>query len=185
MRSAVLAILAGLFMLSACEQNPVMSEIEKREKDMKAAESKQAEMDKPRIAERQKTIDLFQAADAAAKGVRTTASGLRYVVLKSGGAKGALTKPSDMIVVHYEGWLLNGKVFDSSYQRGEPQPFQAGQLIPAWVEALQMMRPGDQWEIYAPSQIAYGEQGADIPPNSDLVFRLEILQNMTQGGGAQ
>lgn len=175
MRSVLLALVLAL---SACApENQLIKEIERREAELNKA-------DEARAAERTKTVDLFQGADAAAKGVKTTATGLRYVVLESGPAAGPLTKPTDVVAVHYEGWLLDGKVFDSSYQRGQPQPFQANQLIPAWVEALQMMRPGDRWEIYAPSAIAYGESGAgsDIPPNSDLVFRLEIVQNISSVG---
>jgi FKBP-type peptidyl-prolyl cis-trans isomerase len=175
MRSAFLALILAL---SACApENELIREIERREAELKKS-------DEIRTTERMKSVDLFQGPDAAAKGVKTTASGLRYVVLESGPETGALTKPTDMVAVHYEGWLLDGKVFDSSYQRGQPQPFQANQLIPAWVEALQLMRPGDRWEIYAPSTIAYGATGAgaDIPPNADLVFRLEIVQNMSSIG---
>lgn len=112
-----------------------------------------------------------------------TDSGLQYIVLKSGDAAGNPPLPTDKVTVHYDGRLADGgKKFDSSYDRGQPATFPAGGLIPGWVEALGLMRPGDEWMLYIPTEIGYGEQGAgrDIPPNADLVFRVE-LQNVIEG----
>ncbi|MFC7292233.1 FKBP-type peptidyl-prolyl cis-trans isomerase [Hirschia litorea] len=109
--------------------------------------------------------------------VKTTDSGLQYIVLKSGDESGVHPTPTDQVVAHYDGRLAeNGKKFDSSYDRGEPATFPAGQLIPGWVEALQLMRPGDEWMLYIPSELGYGEQGAGgaIPPNADLMFMLAL-----------
>jgi FKBP-type peptidyl-prolyl cis-trans isomerase FklB len=80
------------------------------------------------------------------------------------------------VIVNYEGKLLDGTVFDSSYPRGHPDTFVVGQLIPAWTQALQKMKPGDTWMLYAPPNLAYGAQGAGpIPPDSALIFKIELI----------
>jgi peptidylprolyl isomerase/FKBP-type peptidyl-prolyl cis-trans isomerase FklB len=118
----------------------------------------------------------FMAQNALAEGVHVLPSGVQYKVLKSGPATGAHPTPDDQITVNYEGALLNGQIFDSSYQRGKPASFQLGGLIPGWIEALQLMRPGDQWIVYVPPSQGYGaEPKGPIPGNSVLVFRLELL----------
>ncbi len=89
----------------------------------------------------------FLAQNAHAAGVHVTASGLEYRILKSGAADGAIPKDTDQVKVNYEGTLLDGTVFDSTYKRGAPATFQVDGLIPAWTEALQLMRPGDVWEL--------------------------------------
>ncbi len=111
-------------------------------------------------------------------GVVTTDSGLQYLVLESGDSSASTVKPSDQVTVHYDGRLAaTGQQFDSSYGRGAPATFPANALIPGWVEALQLMRPGDEWLLYIPSNLGYGARGAppDIPPNADLIFRLNVL----------
>lgn len=117
----------------------------------------------------------FMAANGKKKGVVTTASGLQYQVLTKGnGAKPALT---DQVKVHYEGKLLNGEVFDSSYQRGEPVTFGLNQVISGWQEGLQLMSVGSKWKIFIPSDLAYGPGGTGGPigPNETLVFEVELL----------
>ena len=103
--------------------------------------------------------------------------GLRYKVLKSGAATGAHPRRSDEIVVRYEGRLTNGKVFDSSAgDKSGTATFPLGKLIPGWVAALQLMRPGDEWLIHIPSYLAYGEKGVGpIPAKADLVFKVELV----------
>lgn len=103
--------------------------------------------------------------------------GLRYEVLKSGPATGAHPRRADEIVVRYEGRLTNGQVFDSSSsEAGGAATFPLGKLIPGWVAVLQLMRPGDEWRIFLPAYMAYGEKGAGpIPPNSDLIFKVELV----------
>jgi len=126
----------------------------------------------------------FLSQNAHAPGVHVTASGLQYKVLKSGPASGVPPKATDEVKVNYEGKLLDGTVFDSSYQRGEPAVFGVTGLIPAWTEALQLMRPGDEWELYAPAELAYGDQGAGpIPPGSVLQFKIELIAVSPAGGG--
>ncbi|MDR3268720.1 MAG: FKBP-type peptidyl-prolyl cis-trans isomerase [Tannerella sp.] len=108
-------------------------------------------------------------------GVVELASGLQYEVLKKG--TGAKPKASERVKCHYHGTLINGVVFDSSVQRGEPAVFGVSQVIPGWVEALQLMETGAKWRLFVPSELAYGAQGAgeSIEPNSTLVFDVELL----------
>ena len=108
-------------------------------------------------------------------GVVTLPSGLQYQVLKQG--EGAKPTASDKVKCHYHGTLINGTVFDSSVQRGEPAVFGVSQVIPGWVEALQLMPVGSKWRLFIPSNLAYGEHGAGdaIEPNSALVFDVELL----------
>lgn len=110
------------------------------------------------------------------EGVNVTPSGLQYEVLKQG--SGEKPDSTDRVRVHYHGTLVDGTVFDSSVDRGEPAVFGVGQVIPGWTEALQMMPVGSKWKIYIPSELAYGERGAgnDIGPNSTLVFDVELLE---------
>jgi FKBP-type peptidyl-prolyl cis-trans isomerase FklB len=117
----------------------------------------------------------FLEENAKKEGVKTTPSGLQYQVLKEGtGPKPALT---DKVSVHYHGTLIDGTVFDSSVQRGQPAEFGVNQVIPGWTEALQMMPVGSKWKLVIPSNIAYGERGAggQIGPNETLVFEVELL----------
>ena len=118
----------------------------------------------------------FLAQNAHADGVHVTASGLQYRILGSGPATGLRPKPADEVKVNYEGKLLDGTVFDSSYTRGAPVVMTVRDLVPGWVEALQLMRPGDAWLLYLPPPLGYGPDGkGPIPPNSVLVFKLELL----------
>lgn len=108
-------------------------------------------------------------------GVVTLPSGLQYEVLKKG--SGAKPAAGDQVKCHYHGTLINGTVFDSSVQRGEPAVFGVSQVIPGWVEALQLMEVGSKWRLFIPPHLAYGEQqvGDVIEPNSTLVFDVELL----------
>ncbi len=110
------------------------------------------------------------------EGIKTTESGLQYEVLQEG--TGEKPDSTDRVRVHYTGKLIDGTVFDSSVERGEPAVFRVDQVIPGWTEALQMMKVGAKWRIYLPSLIAYGERGAgaDIGPNSALIFDVELLE---------
>ncbi|MEO0500855.1 MAG: FKBP-type peptidyl-prolyl cis-trans isomerase [Pseudomonadota bacterium] len=108
--------------------------------------------------------------------METTASGLEYQILREG--DGEQPGPDDTVLVHYEGTLPDGTVFDSSYARGEPAVFGVGQVIPGWTEGLQLMQTGSKYRFLIPSQLAYGPAGVGngaIPPNADLVFEVELL----------
>lgn len=108
--------------------------------------------------------------------VKTTPSGLQYEVLTEG--TGTQPKASDTVKVHYTGKLIDGTVFDSSVERGEPATFGVTQVIPGWVEALQLMKAGSKWRLFIPSQLAYGPNGAGgiIGPNQTLIFDVELLE---------
>lgn len=108
-------------------------------------------------------------------GVVELPSGLQYQVLKQG--NGAKPSATDKVKCHYHGTLINGTVFDSSVQRGQPAVFGVNQVIPGWVEALQLMPVGSKWRFFIPSNLAYGEHGAGemIEPNSTLIFDVELL----------
>jgi FKBP-type peptidyl-prolyl cis-trans isomerase len=120
--------------------------------------------------------NAFLEKNKARAGVTTTESGLQYEVLTAG--TGAMPTAADQVRVHYHGTLIDGKVFDSSVDRGEPVVFGVGQVIPGWTEALQLMPVGSKWKIYLPANIAYGERGAggDIGPNAALIFEVELLE---------
>lgn len=109
------------------------------------------------------------------EGVVTLASGLQYKILKEG--NGAKPKASDTVKCHYEGRLINGTVFDSSIRRNQPAEFPVNGVIAGWVEALQMMPIGSKWQLYIPSELAYGAHGAgsSIGPNETLIFDVELL----------
>ena len=126
-------------------------------------------------AESIKKEEEFLAANAKREGVRTTASGLQYEVVKMG--DGAKPIASDKVKVHYEGYLLNGKKFDSSIDRGQPAQFTLNRVIQGWTEGLQYMPVGSKFTFYIPYKLAYGAQGAGsaVPPYSTLIFEVELL----------
>jgi FKBP-type peptidyl-prolyl cis-trans isomerase len=109
-------------------------------------------------------------------GVSATESGLQYRVIKNGA--GEQPASEDLVTVHYHGTLPDGTVFDSSYERGEPVTFPLNRVISGWNEALQLMKEGDKWQLYIPSHLAYGSQGAggQIGPNQTLVFEVELIK---------
>jgi FKBP-type peptidyl-prolyl cis-trans isomerase len=120
--------------------------------------------------------DAFMAKTAKQPGVITLPSGLEYKIIKSGPVGGVSAKPGDEVKVNYEGKLTDGTVFDSSYKNGEPVVFPVGGLIPAWNEALPMMKPGDVWMLYVPPALGYGPEGkGPIPADSVMVFKIELL----------
>ena len=135
-----------------------------------------------------KAGEAFLAANAKVEGVQTTPSGLQYKILRSGPTDGLRPKPADEVKVHYEGKLTTGEVFDSSFERGAPVAFPLGGLIPGWIEALQLMRPGDEWMLYVPAKLAYGDEskgGGTIPANSVLVFRIQLIAVLPHEGSVQ
>jgi FKBP-type peptidyl-prolyl cis-trans isomerase FklB len=125
---------------------------------------------KQNLAEGQKFLDE----NKKKEGVVTLPSGLQYKIMKEG--QGELPADSDKVTVNYNGTFINGKVFDSSIQRGQPAQFAVGGVIPGWTEALKLMKPGAKWMLYIPPQLAYGEQGVPgIGPNSVLIFEVELI----------
>jgi len=113
--------------------------------------------------------------NAQQEGVKVTESGLQYLVIKEG--DGIKPGPNDVVTVHYTGRLIDGTVFDSSVERGEPATFAVGQVIPGWVEGLQMMSEGSAWRLFIPSNLAYGPHGTGpIQPNSTLIFDVQLIK---------
>ena len=115
------------------------------------------------------------------EGVVTLPSGLQYEVITEGNV-GRYAKATDQVQCHYEGTLIDGTLFDSSIKRGQPATFGVNQVIPGWVEALQLMPEGAKWKLYIPSDLAYGAQGAGemIPPHSTLVFEVELQKILSK-----
>jgi FKBP-type peptidyl-prolyl cis-trans isomerase len=137
--------------------------------------TKMQAIEKQVAAQNQKEGDAFLAKNRSAAGVHTTASGLQYQVMTQG--TGPKPKASDTVQVNYEGTLLDGTVFDSSYKRGTPATFPLSGVIPGWSEALQLMPVGSKYIFWIPAKLAYGEHGAGpIGPNSTLKFQVELLK---------
>ncbi len=109
-------------------------------------------------------------------GVQSTESGLQYTIIEEG--QGTPPGINDFVTTHYQGTLIDGTKFDSSYDRGQPVEFPVSGVIPGWTEALQLMKPGSKWKLYIPPELAYGESGvgAMIGPNSTLIFDIELLE---------
>ena len=124
--------------------------------------------------------EKFLAENKKKEGVKTTASGLQYKVIKEG--SGAQPKETDTVMANYRGTLINGTEFDSSYKRGQPTTFPVSGVIKGWTEALQMMKVGSKYQLFIPANLAYGERamGPDIGPNSTLIFEVELVG--IQGG---
>ncbi len=119
--------------------------------------------------------EAFLAANKTKPGVKTLPSGIQYIVLKEG--TGKQPKATDEVKVHYHGTLIDGTVFDSSVNRGEPASFRLDQVIPGWTESVQKMKEGSKWRVFIPSDLAYGARGPEpIGPNATLIFEIELLE---------
>ncbi|MBX3481923.1 FKBP-type peptidyl-prolyl cis-trans isomerase [Phenylobacterium sp.] len=130
--------------------------------------------------------EAYMAKIAKEPGVKVLTSGLAYKIVRSGPATGLRPQAQDEVKVHYEGKLEDGTIFDSSYERGQPAAMPLRGLIPAWQEALPLMRPGDEWILYVPSNLGYGEQGqGPIPPGAPLIFRIELIDVLPGPGRIQ
>jgi FKBP-type peptidyl-prolyl cis-trans isomerase len=159
-------------------KKPLLSEDQVKEtmalfqKEMLA---KQAEAKKAAAAKNSAEATKFLAENKTKEGVKTTASGLQYKVLKEG--SGPTPKPTDTVKVNYRGTVLDGTEFDSSYKRGEPASFPVNRVIKGWTEALQLMKVGSKYQLFIPADLAYGGRGAgsDIGPNAMLIFDVELL----------
>ncbi|WP_210396097.1 FKBP-type peptidyl-prolyl cis-trans isomerase [Motiliproteus sediminis] len=163
---APLIVVLGALSLSGCD-NELLGRIDKLEADA----SLNAEAGR-----------VFLAENARRQGVVTTATGLQYRIIREG--SGTRPQLTDRVRAHYRGTLIDGTPFDSSYDRGEPAVFPVNRLIPGWTEALQLMPAGSHWELFVPAELAYGKRSPSpkIPSNSALVFELELLQVLPNGG---
>lgn len=171
------ALYGDTTLLSDAQMQQVLMalQMQLREKQMER-QKKQMEERNAKGSENKATGEKFLAENKTKEGVKTTSSGLQYRIIKPGTGK----KPNDssMVTVHYTGRLINGKVFDSSVQRGEPAKFAVNRVIKGWTEALTMMKEGAKWELYIPSELGYGDRGAgaDIGPNEVLIFEVELIK---------
>ncbi len=119
---------------------------------------------------------MFLAQNALGDGVHVLPSGVQYKVVKAGPGTSRNPTPNDYVTVNYEGSLLNGQIFDSSFKKGQAATFQLKTLIPGWIEAVQHMKEGDEWLVWVPPNLAYGaQQHGPIPGNSVLLFRLQLV----------
>lgn len=169
------AVLFGMLMLAvaACSDGGIGGEIDRAE----AARSKGA-------AGAAAKSKAFLDANAAKPGVRTTTSGLQYSVTRAVAENLPHPELGDQVLVNYEGTLVDGTKFDSSYDKGQPAVFTVGQVIPGWNEGLLMMKPGEEYQFVIPADIGYGAEGngPDIPPNAALIFKVELLMFQRKDG---
>jgi len=151
------------------EMNQIMADL--RKKVMATQQEERKKAGEKNLAEGK----AFLEANKKKEGVKTTASGLQYKVIKEG--DGPMPKATDKVTVHYKGTLIDGKEFDSSYSRNQPASFPVNGVIKGWTEALPLMKVGSKWQLFIPSDLAYGERGAGVAigPNSVLVFEVELL----------
>lgn len=142
-----------------------------------------AGVDKATVEAAEKFLDT----NRKAEGVVTTPTGLQYKVVKASTDADAISPDNnDLVRVHYEGTLTDGTVFDSSFERGAPMVFSPDQVVPGWTEALQLMKTGDEWLVYLPPELGYGDvQAGHIPAHSVLVFRLQLLDVAPVPGGTK
>jgi len=157
---------------------PILTENEVKEvmtAFQKGMAAKQAEKMKGLAEKNSKEGEAFLAENKKKEGVKTTDSGLQYKVITPG--NGPMPKDTDTVSVNYRGTLIDGTEFDSSYKRGEAVSFPVNGVIKGWTEALQLMKVGSKWQLFIPSNIAYGERGAggQIGPNATLIFEVELL----------
>ena len=166
------ALTGAKSVLSEAEEMEAMRTIQQalqaKQQEMQAAQQKLG------AAAKQEGV-TFLAQNARKPGVKALPSGLQYKVIKEG--SGASPKATDTVKVHYHGTFIDGKKFDSSVDRGEPAQFPVDRVIAGWTEALQLMKVGGKWQLFIPSNLAYGAEGRPgIPPNSVLVFEVELLE---------
>src|SRR5438445_790013 len=156
-------------LLSPEEVRQVMTQFSKDMREKTAVANKEA------AEKNTKEGEKFLAENKTKPGVKTTASGLQYLVEKEG--SGTPPKETDTVTVNYRGTLIDGTEFDSSYNRGEPATFPVNRVIKGWTEALQLMKPGGKYKLFIPANLAYGPGGAggDIGPNATLIFEVELL----------
>ena len=183
-----LALIAGLEdsltgaepRLSEEEAQAVITTLMEERQAIAAEQQEKAEAERAEAAEKNRAEgETFLAANKEKDGVVTTDSGLQYRVIVEG--TGEKPTAEDTVRVHYRGTLIDGTEFDSSYARGEPAEFQVNRVIAGWTEALQLMSEGAKWELYIPSDLAYGSRGAgaDIGPDAVLIFEVELIKAKT------
>jgi FKBP-type peptidyl-prolyl cis-trans isomerase len=157
-------------LLTEDEERTVLMQLQTQVRDQQQAKAHEAG------AAARKDGDAFLAANKSKEGIQTLPSGLQYKILTAG--TGPKPTAADTVTCNYRGTLLNGKVFDSSYDRGKPESFPVGGVIKGWTEALQLMPVGSKWQLFIPADMAYGDRGGpggDIGPGETLIFEVELL----------
>jgi len=140
----------------------------------------------PVVADQSAASKAFLAKNAKQPGVVVLPDGLQYKVVHSGPAAGNKPHAQDEVKVNYEGKLIDGTVFDSSFERGQPAAMPLNHLVKAWQEAIPMMRPGDEWILYVPPELGYGAEGqGPIPPGAVLIFRIQLIDFLPAPGTVQ
>lgn len=185
-RLACLIMVPSLLLASCAPETPADTDTIAAPEDPVITTEKAAKTDvSASVTEADQLPDPFETHfpwDTTNADIQTTDSGLQYIVLRSSDGSGEKPGLNDRATVHYDGRLaVDGSKFDSSYDRGSPATFGVTQVIPGWTEALQLMKPGDDWMVYLPSEIAYGERGTPggpIGPNADLVFRVNLVETV-------
>ncbi|MDP6775949.1 MAG: FKBP-type peptidyl-prolyl cis-trans isomerase [Candidatus Latescibacteria bacterium] len=171
------ALAGGDARLTDIEMRKLVTEYHrKRQLEQKRAVRERDEIYKAQAEKNKRDGEAFLARNRARSGVETTSSGLQYRVMRPGTGKSPTA--TGTVVLHYRGRLIDGKEFDSSYERGEPTTFRVNRVIDGWTEALQLMREGAKWEVVVPSPLAYGRSGLkpDVGPNAVLIFETELLE---------
>jgi len=145
------------------------------EESQKALQQYYTEMQNAKSSKNVEAGLQFMEANGKKDGITTLPSGMQYEVMKAG--SGAKPKATDKVTTHYHGTLVDGTVFDSSVERGQPASFPVNGVIQGWVEALQLMETGSKWRLFIPPNLAYGEQGSPpvIGPNATLIFEVELI----------
>ena len=175
------ALVTGDSLMTEAEMKEALAAFHaQRKEEEKAGAMQQAATDSKLGLENKAIGEAFLAENKDKAGVKTTASGLQYRVIEAG--KGASPSATSSVVVHYRGRVIDGTEFDSSYERGQPATFRLDQVIRGWGEVLQLMKAGAKWEVFIPSELAYGSrrQGPIIGPNSTLIFDIELLEVKSQ-----
>lgn len=165
-------------LIPEAQQQGIMMRFQQSMQAKQQAEQAKAQAEKAGAAQKNLAAsNAFLAENKKKAGVTTTASGLQYEIVKKGPDGGKHPALTDEVTVHYEGKLINGKIFDSSYQRNAPATFMLNGLIQAWQEGIQLMSPGDVFMLYVPPAMGYGEGGAgeNIGPNEVLIFKVELI----------
>jgi FKBP-type peptidyl-prolyl cis-trans isomerase len=171
----ILTIVLAAVALAACQPKSVVG-----------AQPGPASAEGPVAGDQSAASKTFLANNAKQPGVVVLPDGLQYKVVRSGPATGNKPHAQDEVKVNYEGKLIDGTVFDSSFERGQPAAMPLNNLVKAWQEALQMMRPGDEWILYVPPKLGYGAEGkGPIPPNAVLIFRIQLIDFLPGPGAVQ
>jgi len=169
-------VLAAMLAVAACQPAPGSAAGTATGATQPASTTAEAVRPTPPTGDQADASRAFLAENAKRPGIQVTASGLQYRIVRQGPPELRLATADDTVLVDYEGRFINGAIFDSSYERGQPISFPLRGVIPGWTEGLQLMRPGSEFEFFIPAELAYGAEppAPDFPVNAALIFRVEL-----------